>query len=117
MDFKCQSNLFRDKFDDLLVVIGSILPKGHILIKSFYELTKTLKSLKMTYEKIDTCPKGWMLFRKEHAENNYCIRCKSFEVNSGDGTKRQTGIPQKIFSYLPFLPRLRWLFMTDESAQ
>jgi hypothetical protein len=62
MAFKCQSNLSRDKFDDLLVVIGSILLKGHILTKSFYELTKILKSLKMTYEKIDACPKGYMLF-------------------------------------------------------
>jgi hypothetical protein len=120
MAFKCQSNLSRDKFDDLLVVIGSILPKGHILTKSFYESTKILKSLKMTYEKIDACPKGCMLFRKEHANDSYCIHCKSsryFEVKSGDGTKRQTEIPQKILRYLPFLPRLQRLFMTEETAQ
>jgi hypothetical protein len=120
MAFKCQSNLSRDKFDDLLVVIGSILPKGHILTKSFYESTKILKSLKMTYEKIDTCPKGCMLFQKEHANDSYCIHCKSsryFEVKSGDGTKRQTGIPQKILYYLPFLSRLQRLFMTEETAQ
>jgi hypothetical protein len=120
MAFKCQSNLSRDKFDALLVVIGSILPKGHILTKSFYESTKILSSLKMTYEKIDACPKGCMLFRKEHATGNDCIHCKSFryfEADSGDGTKRQTGIPQKILRYLPFLPRLQRLFMTEESAQ
>jgi hypothetical protein len=118
--FKCQRNLSRDKFDDLLVVIGNILPKGHILIKSFYESTKILKSLKMTYEKINACPKGCMLFRKEHANDSYCIHRKSsryFEVKSGDCTKRQTGIPQKILRYLPFLPRLQRLFMTEETSQ
>jgi hypothetical protein len=112
MSFKCQSNLSRDRFDDLLVIIGSILPTGHLLTKSFYESTKILRSLKMTYKKIDACPKGCMLFRNEHAEGNYCIHCKSsryFEVETGDGQKRQTGIPQKILRYLPFLPRLRWL--------
>jgi hypothetical protein len=74
----------------------------------------------MTYEKIDACPKGCMLFRKEHANDSNCIHCKSsryFEVKSGDGTKRQTGIPQKILRYLPFLPRLQRFFMTEEIAQ
>jgi hypothetical protein len=98
MAFKCQSNLSRDKFDDILVAIGSILSKGHILTKSFYESTKILKSLKMTYEKIDTYSKGCMLFRKEHANESYCIHFKSsryFEVKSGDSTKRQTGFPKR----------------------
>jgi hypothetical protein len=61
-----------------------------------------------------------MLFRKEHAEGKYCIHCKSsryFEVDAGDGQKRQTGVAQKILRYLPFLPRIQRLFMTEESAQ
>jgi hypothetical protein len=33
-------------------------------MKSLYESTKILKELKMSYEQIDPCPKGCMLFRK-----------------------------------------------------
>lgn len=86
MGFKCDRNLSRDGFDDLLTVIGSILPQGHLLTKNMYESTKILRALKMTYEQIDACPKGCMLFRKEQAGGKYCIHCKSsrfFEVDAG----------------------------------
>jgi hypothetical protein len=70
MDFKCQSNLSRDKFDALLVVIGSILPKGHILTKSFYESTKILSSLKMTYEKIELVQRDACYLEKNMPKEN-----------------------------------------------
>jgi hypothetical protein len=120
MVFKSDRNLSRDGFDDLLTIVGSILPQGHLLTKNMYESNKILSALKMPYEQIHCCPNGCMLFRKEHAEGKYCIKCKSsryFEVDSGNGQKRQTGVAQKILRYLPFLPRIQRLFMTEESAQ
>ena len=120
MALKCQRKICRDGFDDLLAVVGSLLPEGHILAKSFYEATKLLRDLKMSYEKIDACPKGCMLFRKDHAGTNYCIHCNSsryFEVDLGGGQKRQTGIPQKILRYLPFIPRIQRLYMNKDTAQ
>jgi hypothetical protein len=88
MAFKSDSNLSRDGFDGLLVIIGSLLPHGHLLTKSMYESNKTLRDLKMPYEQIHCCPKGCMLFRKEHVDAKYCIHCKAsryFEVDAGDG--------------------------------
>jgi hypothetical protein len=37
MAFKSQYNMSRDAFDGLLAVIGSLLPKNHVLPKSMYE--------------------------------------------------------------------------------
>jgi hypothetical protein len=91
MAFKSERNLSRDGFDDLLAVVASLLPKGHLLAKNMYESNKILCALKMSYEQIYCCPKGCMLFRKEHADKKYCIHCKSsrfFEVDVGDGQKR-----------------------------
>jgi hypothetical protein len=91
MAFKCDRHLCRDEFDDLLAIVGSLLPQGHLLTKSMYESTKILRSLKMSYEQIHCCPKGCMLFRKEHKDTNYCIHCNSsrfFEVDNGNGQKR-----------------------------
>jgi hypothetical protein len=92
MAFKCHRNLCRDGFDELLVIIGSILPKGHLLPQNFYYSTKLLSDLKMLCQQIHACPKGCMLFRGEHADTNYCIKCKSsryFAVDpNGDGQKR-----------------------------
>ena len=71
MVVKSQFSLSRDAFDVILAVFGSLLLEGHILSKSMYEAQKLLRALKMSYDKIHTCPKGCILFRKEHAEAMY----------------------------------------------
>ena len=96
---KSQFTLSRDAFDVMLQVIGGMLPEGHILPKSMYEAHKLLRALKMPYEHIHACPKGCILFRKEHAEAKYCLKCESsrfVEVDSGDGQKRQLAVPVKV---------------------
>ena len=67
MTVKFQFTLSHDAFDVMLTVLGSLFPEGHILPKSMYEAQKILHALKMPYEKIHTCPKGSILFKKEHA--------------------------------------------------
>ena len=47
---KFELNLSREGFDKMLVVIGTLLPEGHILPKSMYESQKLLRALKMPYE-------------------------------------------------------------------
>jgi hypothetical protein len=116
---KCQSK-FRDAFDGLLTVIGSLLPEDHVLPKSMYEAQKLFHALNMTYEQIHTCPKGCVLFRKEYAEAKYCLKCKSsrfMEVDSGDGQKRQLNIPLIILRHLSFISRIQCLYMTKEFAK
>jgi len=91
MAMKSQFTLSRDAFDVMLQVICSMLPEGHILPKSMYEAQKLLRALKMPYEQIHACPKGCILFRKEHDEAKYCPKCESSRfvgVDSGDGQKR-----------------------------
>jgi hypothetical protein len=83
MVFKSQYSMSRDAFDALLTVIGSLLPEDHVLPKSMYEAQKLLRALKMTYEQIHACPKGCVLFRKEHAEAKYCLKCKSSRFFGG----------------------------------
>ena len=109
MGLKSELNLSREGFDKMLAVIGTLLPEGHILPKSMYESQKLLRALKMPYEQIHACPKGCVLFRKEHEHAKFCPKCKSsryLEVDSDDGQKRQLTIPMKILQYLPFLPRI-----------
>jgi hypothetical protein len=88
--------------------------------KNLYESEKLFLALKMPYDKIHVCPKGCVLFRKEHADAKYCPKCKSsryVEVDSGDGQKRQLKIPMRVLRHLSFLPRIQRLFMTEESVK
>jgi hypothetical protein len=91
MGFKSQFNLSQEAFDGMLALFGDMLSEGHILPKSMYVLQKLLHALKMPYEQIHACPKGCVLFRKEHKDANYRPKCKSsryLEVDTGDGQKR-----------------------------
>ena len=84
-----------------MAVVASWLPEGHVLPKTLYESKKILRALKMPYEQIHACPKGCILFRKEHEHDKYCPECKSsryVEVDSGDGQMKQLKVPRKCSS-------------------
>jgi hypothetical protein len=92
---KSELNISRAGFNWLLVVVGSLLPKGHSLPTSMYESTTLFKPLKMSYEQIDACVNGCVLFRKEHTDATHCLKCQSSrfeEVPAGDGQMKQTDI-------------------------
>lgn len=42
-------------FDELLELIGNILPEGHTLSVSYYVVKKMVRDLNMGYQKIDAC--------------------------------------------------------------
>jgi hypothetical protein len=120
LGLKSELNRSRAGFDKLLTVVGTLLPKGHCLPTGMYESQKLFRALKMPYEQIHACPNGCVLFRKEHADAKYCLKCKSSryeEVPTGDGQLKQLDIAQKILRYLPFVPRTQRLYMTEESAK
>ena len=55
-----------------------------------------------------------MLFRSK-----YCSKCgasRFHEVNGRDGQKTQTKVPMKILRYLPFIKRIKRLYMNKETA-
>jgi hypothetical protein len=109
MALKCKFGISRDGFNEMLVVIGTLLPKEHSLPQSSYKAQKLIRVLKMPYEAIDACTKGCVLFQKEHADAKYCLKCKSsryLELDSSGGHKRQLDVLVKILRYLPFIPRI-----------
>jgi hypothetical protein len=62
-------------YNDLLKLIGDILPKPHKVPKDMYQSKKLISGLGMPYEKIDTCPNDYMLFWKENANEKNCVSC------------------------------------------
>jgi hypothetical protein len=121
LGLKSQHNMTRNCFDDMLAIIGGLLPEGHHLPSNLYQSTRLLRALKMPYEQIHCCPEGCVLFRGEHKDAKYCPKCKSsryVEVDHGDGKKVQNeGVPMKVLRHLPIIPRLQQLFMKEETAK
>jgi hypothetical protein len=75
----------------------------------------------MSYESIHACPNGCVLFRGEDLKvATHCPKCKAsryVEVDSGDGKKVESKIPEMVVRYLPLTPRLQQMFMTEESTK
>jgi hypothetical protein len=112
---KSELNISRAGFNRLLVIVGSLLPKGHSLPTSMYESTALFKALKMPYEQIDASVNGCVLFWKEHEDATHCPKCKSSrfeEVRAGDGQMKQNDIAQKIVRYVLLVPWIQQLYRT-----
>ncbi|CAM8992321.1 unnamed protein product [Rhodiola kirilowii] len=103
-------------FDELLELIGSILPEDHTLPKSYYEVRKMVKELNLGYQKIHACENDCMLFYGDNRDNLQCDICGTNRYQ--DKTKAdQKDIPRKILRYFPLIPRLQRLFMSSHTAE
>ncbi|KAI3832273.1 hypothetical protein MKX03_009317, partial [Papaver bracteatum] len=122
---KTVNGLSRRAFDDLLKTIGSVLPPGHCLPKSTYEVKKLLKAFQLTYEKIHACPNDCCLFRNDLKDEDECPKChysrwKEDTSNMDDADmvdKPKKKIPVKVIRYFPIVPRLRRMYNSAELAQ
>jgi hypothetical protein len=54
-------------YNEILKLLGDVLPKPNKLPKDMYHSKTIIKGLGMDYEKIDVCKNNCMLFMKEHA--------------------------------------------------
>jgi hypothetical protein len=53
-------------YNEILKLLGDVLPKPNKLLKDMYHSKTIIKSLGMDYENIDVCKNNRMLFMKEH---------------------------------------------------
>jgi hypothetical protein len=69
-----------------------------------------VKGLGMNYEKIDVCQNNFMLFWKEHKEENKCLKCgkpRYIKVINDDGETMTTEVAHKQLHYMPIAHRLK----------
>jgi hypothetical protein len=117
---KSSLGISREGFDLVLAVVGQLLPEVHFLPKNTYESQRLLCALKMSYDAIQSCKNGCVLFRGDHERATHCPKCKAsrfVEVEGSDGSKKQSKIPEMVIWHLPVLQRLQQLYMAEESAK
>jgi hypothetical protein len=74
----------------------------------------------MNYEKIDACEKNCMLFWKEHKDNTECMHCgrpRYMKVINEDGASVTIKVAVKQLLYIPMMPRLKRLFLCEQTTQ
>ena len=106
-------------FYNVLLLIGSMLPKGNNIFSSFNDAKKTLCTLWMRYEKIHACPNNCLLYRGERDEDESTCRicnASAWKLNK-KGEEEEEGNPAKVLWYFPLLPWLRNFFNTPQIAK
>jgi hypothetical protein len=84
---------FNNCYNELLKLIGDVLPNPNKLTKDMYHSKKLVNGLDMDYEKIDVCQNSCMLFWKQHKEENKCLKCdkpRYVDVINDDGETMTT---------------------------
>jgi hypothetical protein len=97
-------------YNELLKLVGDVLPNPNKLPKDMHHSKKLVKGLNMDYEKIDVCRNSCMPFWKEHKEENKCLKCgklRYIEVINDDGEMVTTEVAHKQLRYMPIAPRLK----------
>jgi hypothetical protein len=119
MGMKSKYNFSNQFYTDIMKLIINLIPAKHMR-KDLYQSKKIVASLGMNYEKIDVCEKNCMLFRKEpedDIEYMHCGRSRYMKVVNKDGASVTTKVVVKQLHYMPITPRLKWLYLSKETAK
>ncbi|XP_074337044.1 uncharacterized protein LOC141674221 [Apium graveolens] len=116
LNFKHRHGCSNKGFDELLELIGSVLPEDHKLPMRYYDVKKLVSGLSMGYKKIDACVNDCMLFYKENSEKTYCDICDEGRYKAQKDSMKKL-IPKKILRYFPLTLRLQRLFMSEKTAK
>jgi hypothetical protein len=120
MAMKSKYNFSNQCYNDIVKLIIDLIPMKHNMSKDLYQSKKIMAGLGMNYEKIDACKKNCMLFWKEHKDDTecmYCGRSRYVKVINKDGVFVTTKVVVKQLCYIPIMSRLKWLFLSEETAK
>jgi hypothetical protein len=97
-----------------------LIPVKNNMPKDLYQSKKIVAGLRMDYEMIDAQEKNCMLFWKEHKDDTECMHCgrsRYMKVVNEDGASVTTKVVVKQLRYMPITPRLKRLYLSEETAK
>ncbi|KAL8124816.1 hypothetical protein AgCh_012462 [Apium graveolens] len=116
LHFKNRQGCSQNGFDELLELIGSVLPKPHTLPKTYKEVKNMVKELNLGYEKIDACESDCMLYYKTDADKLCRDICGVDQYKKWKDIKSPL-IAKKTLRYFPLTPKLKRLYMSKHTAE
>jgi DNA-directed RNA polymerase subunit RPC12/RpoP len=120
MAMKSKYNFLNQCYNDIVKLIIDLIPMMHNMPKDLYQSKKIVFDLGMHYKKIDVCEKNCMLFWKEHKDDIRCMHCgrsRYVKVRNEAGVSVTTKVATKQLRYILIAPRLKWLFLSEETTK
>ncbi|XP_068502114.1 uncharacterized protein [Phaseolus vulgaris] len=118
LSLKSDYNMSEGCFNRMVQLMGKTMPKDHRMVNNFFQAKKSVEKLGLGCTKIDCCPKGCMLYYREHCHKSItnCFICGMERYK----TVTRRGIEKKIVVkkmwYFPIIPRLRRLYSSMATA-
>ncbi|KAI5350788.1 hypothetical protein L3X38_003679 [Prunus dulcis] len=104
-------------FTKLLILQGDLLLERNTIPSFIYEAKKTSSALGMSYEKIHSCPNGYILYRKDYEDSTNCPTCGISRWKEGKDSILKEGVLAKVVWYFPQLPRFKMMFQSRKTAK
>jgi hypothetical protein len=120
MGIKLMYSLLNQCYNDIVKLIIDLILAKHNMPKDLYQSKKIIAGLGMNYEKIDVCERNCMLFWKENKNDTECMHCgksRYVKVINKDGASVPTKVAVKQLCYMPITLRLKWLYLSKETAK
>lgn len=119
LSIKATNNMSQSCYNQVVAAAKRGMPSDNCMVGSFYETTKLVKKLGLSYEKIDACKNQCMLFYKENESKTVCDFCKAsrYKPDRRGSAKRKKNIPWKQLRYMPLIPRLQRLYASKGNAE
>jgi hypothetical protein len=117
--FKAKYNFSNQCYNDIVKLIIDIIPMKDNMLKDLYQSKKIVSGLVMNYEKIDACEKIYVVLKGAQGRHRiYALhRSRYVKVINEDGASITTKVAVKQLRYIPITPRLKRLFLCEETAQ
>jgi hypothetical protein len=116
MAMKSKYNFLNQCYNDIIKLIIDLITVKHNMPKDLYQSKKIVAGLGINYEKIDACKKNCMLFWKDHKDDTECMHCDRYryvKVINEDGVSVTIKVAIKQLHYIPIMPRLKRLFLSE----
>jgi hypothetical protein len=90
--------------DELLKYLSTVLlSSGNSLLDNNRNARKLIRKLGLTYDVIDTCLGGCILYRNEHSDLTSCPKTGCGKSRYMEGS---IVIPTRVIRFFPFIPRV-----------
>jgi hypothetical protein len=100
--------------DELLKYLSFVLlPSGNSLPDYNRNTRKLIRKLGLTYDVINTCPGGYILYRNEHSDLTSCPKIGCGKSRYMEGS---TVIPARVIRFFPFIPRVLRMYRSPAIA-
>ncbi|XP_015160874.1 uncharacterized protein [Solanum tuberosum] len=110
LNIKIENNMSQRGYNQMMQLLKEALPEDNMVLDSYYQTKKLVRSLGLPVEKIDCCESGCMLYWGDDEHLTCCTFCGHERYKHRVGSRKRKLVPYKKMYYFPLIPRLQRLY-------